>query len=111
MKVRKYYSKKLLLLAKGSEDYKVFRIYVFVFKIFPFILIISRILKGVTRALTDYTDQYFGVNVPAGVINALNYLSSISFCLNGFFNSLVCISSLGVFFIVGKTEKKVLILR
>lgn len=106
VKVRKYYSKKLLLLAKGSEDYKVFRIYVFVFKIFPFILIISRILKGVTRALTDYTNQYFGVNVPAGVINALNYLSAISFCLNGFFNSLVCISFFRSVFHCGKDREK-----
>ena len=106
VKVRKYYSKKLLLLAKGSEDYKVFRIYVFVFKIFPFILIISRILKGVSRALTDYTHQYFGFNVPTGVINTLNYLSAISFCLNGFFNSLVCISFFRSVFHCGKDREK-----
>lgn len=90
-KVRKYYAKKLNLLAKGTEDYKVFRIYVLVFKIFPFILIISRVLKGLSRGIDNYVYSLFGITLPHTFLLTLNYIAATMFCLNGLFNSLVCV--------------------
>ena len=90
-KVRKYYTKKLNLLEKGSEDYQVFRIYVLVFKIFPFILIISRVLKGFSRGIQYYVSLLFNFNLPQNILLTVNYIAATLFCLNGLFNSLVCI--------------------
>lgn len=93
--VQRYYSKKLKLLKNNSSEYPVIKIYVSVFRIFPIILVSSRLLKGASRIIEIALEI---VNSKSSIEEISNnnaviifsFASSILFCLNGFFNSLIC---------------------
>lgn len=85
IKVTIFYGKKLEELKKNRiDEYKIMRVFVFVFKIFPIVLVLSRGLKGITRLL----ESFFNNN---DAKKAFEYVSGSVFCLNGFFNSLLCV--------------------
>lgn len=85
IKVTIFYGKKLEELRKTRiDEYKIMRVFVFVFKIFPIVLVLSRGLKGITRLL-----EFFFNSTNAKI--AFEYVSGSIYCLNGFFNSLLCV--------------------
>lgn len=91
-KVNKFYSEKLKLLQsqQRNSEYKLLRHYVWAFRIFPFILIVTRLLNIISRILDI---QYFKAQeelAAQGIIKFFVYLSSSAYCLNGFFNSVFC---------------------
>ena len=50
----KFYSKKLAIIKKQNKnEYKLMLIYVWVFRIFPIVLVISRIFKGLSRIVVE----------------------------------------------------------
>ena len=73
--VSRYYYKKLKKMDSDSHEYKMIRRFVFIFSVFPFVLVLSRIAKGLARMNDIYIFHYAGT-----------YL----YCLNGLFNSLIC---------------------
>ena len=84
--VIQYYSKKLKNYVKDSNDYKVIKRYVNVFRIFPLVLILSRSAKGLSRGMI------ITLNINNKIASAIiGYLGSILYCLNGFANSLICV--------------------
>jgi hypothetical protein len=53
-----YYSKKLAIIKKqNKKEYKLMLIYVWVFRIFPIVLLISRIFKGISRIIIENLDE------------------------------------------------------
>ena len=84
IKVTAYYQGKLKLVKQSNkEEYNILRWYVFVFILFPVFLSLSRLVK-----LINYAMQYiFNKENHIG----MNYLYGITYCLNGFFNSLLCL--------------------
>lgn len=70
----KFYKEKLnLLKEQNEEEYKLLRIYVWIFFLFPFYLVISRIIKLLAR-----------------LNNFFLFCAEISFALSGFFDSFIC---------------------
>ena len=93
-KTNKYYSKKLKLLKKNNKkEYKLILIYVWVFRIFPIVLIISRICKGTTRVIFGLIDSQSDNSSESKNMMKLvfGYFNGITFASNGFFNSIACV--------------------
>lgn len=91
-KVNQFYSEKLDLLQsqQRNSEYKLLRHYVWAFRVFPFILIVTRLLNVISRILDI---QYYKAEeqlAAQGIIKFFVYLSSTAYCLNGFFNSAFC---------------------
>ena len=80
-----FYSKKLKAIKNQSEkEYSIMLIYVWVFKIFPIVLIITRIFKGCSRIITEYFDNDKWEEI-------IQYMNSILFGCNGIFDSIACL--------------------
>ena len=81
----KYYSKKLKEIKnQNRNEYKIMLYFVWVFRIFPIVLIISRFYKGVSRMLLDSVDS-------KEVIDIIQYINGFLFASNGIFDSIACI--------------------
>ena len=86
LKTKSFYSKKLEIVKKQNiKQYKFMLIYVWVFRIFPIILILSRFFKGFKRIVLEQFDvgEIFG--------NILEYINAFLFASNGIFDSIACI--------------------
>ena len=69
-----YYSKKLAIIKKqNKKEYKLMLIYVWVFRIFPIVLLISRIFKGISRIIIEELE---GDNAST-VTNIVQYINLI----------------------------------
>ena len=62
-------------------------IYVWVFRIFPIVLLISRIFKGISRIIIEELE---GDNAST-VTNIVQYINAFLFASNGIFDSIACI--------------------
>ena len=86
IKTNKFYSKKLLYIKKqNKKEYKLMLIYVWVFRIFPIVLVISRIFKGFSRIMVEYfsVDETFE--------DIIEYMNAFLFASNGIFDSIACL--------------------
>ena len=84
IKVSMFYHKKLILVKEHNlQEYKSLRKYVYIFLLFPIVLSLSRILKLVNFALKKYNNNVEQTGAA--------YVYAITFSLNGFFNSLLCL--------------------
>ena len=87
IKTFRYYSKKLTLIKKkNKKEYKLMLIYVWVFRIFPIVLLISRFFKGISRVIIDRLD-----GEGQAVKSAIEYINAFLFASNGIFDSIACI--------------------
>ena len=81
-----FYSKKLEIIKKQNKrEYKLMLIYVWVFRIFPIVLVVSRIFKGLSRIIIDkfkLGHSFFG--------SFIEYINAFLFASNGIFNSIAC---------------------
>ena len=83
VKVTNYYRGKLKLIKQSNrEEYSVLQWYVFVFSLFPIFLSLSRLVKLINYGLE---------HVLKGEHNAMNHIYGVIYCLNGLFNSLLCL--------------------
>ena len=86
IKATLFYSKKLEMIKKQNKnEYKLMRIYVWVFRIFPIVLLTSRIFKGLSRIIIDE------FNPPRKVEDSIEYANAFFFASNGIFDSIACI--------------------
>ena len=84
-KTSKFYSKKLKIIkTQNKKEYKIMLIYVWVFRIFPIVLIISRFFKGISRILINNDFE-------AEIITVFEYINGFLFASNGIFDSIACI--------------------
>lgn len=99
-KTNRFYSKKLDIIKKQNKaEYKRMIIYVWVFRIFPIVLVISRIFKGLSRLIIDHTDSDDRVAL------AFQYLNGFFFASNGIFDSIACLFFFkGVFWCCGENN-------
>ena len=84
-KTNKYYSKKLEFIKnKNKKEYKMMRKFVWIFRIFPIVLIISRLLKGMSRMIIELfdTSQTFE--------SIIEYFNGFFFASAGIFDSIAC---------------------
>ena len=80
-----YYAKKTHILKKQNEkEYRQLSLYILVFRIFPFVVIITAIIKGSSRTIAYFLSEQ---NV---LLKILGYSNVIIHNLNGFLNSLAC---------------------
>ena len=80
-----FYSKRAHILKKQNEkEYKQLLIYIWVFRIFPFVLIITSLIKGSSRVIA-----YFLSNKSL-LLKILGFSNVMIHNLNGFLNSLAC---------------------
>ena len=87
IKTFQYYSKKLALIKKkNKKEYRLMLIYVWVFRIFPIVLLISRFFKGISRVIVERLDG----DGPT-VKSAIEYINAFLFASNGIFDSIACI--------------------
>ena len=87
IKTFKFYSKKLTLIKKqNKKEYNLMLIYVWVFRIFPIVLLISRIFKGISRIIIEKLDGEGNL-----VKNTIEYINAFLFASNGIFDSIACI--------------------
>jgi hypothetical protein len=87
IKTFQFYSKKLALIKKqNKKEYNLMLIYVWVFRIFPIVLLVSRIFKGISRIIIEKLDGEGNV-----VKNAVEYINAFLFASNGIFDSIACI--------------------
>ena len=84
--VIRYYSNKIKNYMKDSKDYKVIKRYVNVFRIFPLVLILSRLAKGLNRGVITL----FSIDNET-ILAIISYAGSILYCSNGLVNSLICV--------------------
>ena len=83
-----YYSKKLVIIKKqNKKEYKLMLIYVWVFRIFPIVLLISRIFKGMSRIIIEELEG----EGSSTVTNIVQYINAFLFASNGIFDSIACI--------------------
>ena len=85
-KTNRFYSKKLDIIKKQNKaEYKRMIIYVWVFRIFPIVLVISRIFKGFSRIMVEYfsVDETFE--------DIIEYMNAFLFASNGIFDSIACL--------------------
>lgn len=84
IRVACFYSGKLKLVKEhNKQEYSVLKWYVIIFILFPVFLSLSRLVK-----LINWTVEFFSKEKDNIVIL---YLYSITYCLNGFFNSFLCL--------------------
>ena len=87
IKTYRYYSKKLALIKKkNKKEYKLMLIYIWVFRMFPIVLLISRFFKGISRVIIEELD-----GEGQKVKNAIEYINAFLFASNGIFDSIACI--------------------
>jgi hypothetical protein len=87
IKTFQYYSKKLALIKKkNKKEYKLMLIYVWVFRIFPIVLLISRFFKGISRVIIERLD-----GEGQAVKSVIEYINAFLFASNGIFDSIACI--------------------
>ena len=100
IKTNRFYSKKLNVIKKQNiKQYKLMLIYVWVFRIFPIVLIISRIFKGLSRIIVEELDNEF-------LENLIEYINAFFFASNGIFDSIACIFFFrGVFWCFAETSE------
>ena len=100
IKTNRFYSKKLNVVKKQNiKQYKLMLIYVWVFRIFPIVLITSRIFKGLSRVIVEKLDNEF-------LENMIEYINAFFFASNGIFDSIACIFFFrGVFWCFAETSE------
>ena len=85
-----YYGKKLKILKKQNmKEYKMILVYVWVFRIFPIVLLLTGLIKGASRIVTEIYHNDEDTETPT-IKLILGYTDAIISNLNGFFNSLAC---------------------
>ena len=83
LKSHYFYKNKIYQLKEQNEnEYETLKIYVMLFKLFPFFLLFSRFIK-----LVQYLVELIK-NLPFTII--IYYFNSILYCLTGLFDSLFC---------------------
>lgn len=84
IKTYKFYSKKLKIIKnQNKNEYKLMLIYVWVFRIFPIVLIVSRLFKGLSRLIIE--------NIKNDLFNDIvEYINGFLFASNGIFDSIAC---------------------
>ena len=88
IKTYQYYSKKLAIIKKqNKKEYKLMLVYVWVFRIFPIVLLISRFFKGISRLIIDNFDD----EGTSSVTKIVQYINAFLFASNGIFDSIACI--------------------
>ena len=97
-----FYTKRAHILKKQNEkEYKQLLIYIWVFRIFPFVLILTAIIKGSSRVIA-----YFLSNESL-LLKILGFSNVMIHNLNGFFNSMACFYFFrGVFWCCSSDNKK-----
>ena len=85
IKTSRFYSKKLDIIKKqNKKEYEVMRRFVWVFRIFPIVLISSRLYKAISRIVSD--------NVHIEIVKyIMEYINGFFFASNGIIDSLACI--------------------
>ena len=84
IKTNKYYSKKLeLIKTQNKNEYKMLRKFVWIFRIFPIVLLISRIFKGFSRILIEFSDNEILETI-------IEYCNGFFFASTGIFDSIAC---------------------
>ena len=83
-KTNKYYSKKLEFIKNKKKEYKMMKKFVWIFRIFPIVLIISRLLKGMSRMAIEN----FVTNQTLESI--IEYFNGFFFASAGIFDSIAC---------------------
>ena len=79
-----YYSEKLKLLKNNQKQYKQLLLYIWIFRVFPLVLIVTGLLKVSSRIINIFKiSQMFDL--------ILGFSNSIAHNLNGAFNSMACI--------------------
>lgn len=85
-KTNKYYSLKLKLIKdQNINEYKIMRKFVWIFRILPIVLIISRIFKGMSRLIKDF------FNIHEKGENIMEFFNGFFFASAGIFDSIACI--------------------
>lgn len=84
-KTNSFYSRKLKIVKnQNRNEYKLMLIYVWVFRIFPIVLLISRAFKAMSRLIEmSFDNENFN--------NLVQYFNAFFFASNGIFDSLACI--------------------
>ena len=86
IKTTLFYSKKLVMIQKQNKnEYKLMRIYVWVFRIFPIVLLVSRVFKGLSRLLIDEIEPGRTAE------DIIEYANAFFFASNGIFDSIACL--------------------
>ena len=86
IKTTLFYSKKLVRIkSQNQNEYKLMRIYVWVFKIFPIVLLASRLFKGLSRLIIDKFE------LSRKNEDFIEYVNAFFFASNGIFDSIACI--------------------
>lgn len=84
-KTNNYYSKKLKLIKnQNKNEYKIMLKIVWIFRIFPIVLICSRLSKGLSRTIIDY------LNVSPELAAGIQYINGFLFASTGIFDSIAC---------------------
>lgn len=101
-KTNKYYSKKLKLIKdQNINEYKIMRKFVWIFRIFPIVLIISRIFKGMSRLIKDI------FHIHQNSANVMEFFNGFFFASAGIFDSIACIFFFsGVFWCFGNNNNQ-----
>ena len=97
IKTTSFYSKKLPIIKKqNKKEYGLMLIYVWVFRIFIIVLIISRIFNGLSRIIIEY------FRIGDKLEDAIEYVNGFLFASNGIFDSIAAIFFFrGVFWCCG----------
>ena len=100
IKTNKYYSKKLeLIKTQNKNEYKMMRKFVWIFRIFPIVLLISRIFKGFSRILIEFSDNEILETI-------IEYCNGFFFASTGIFDSIACTFFFsGVFWCFGSNSQ------
>ena len=101
-KTNKFYSKKLEFIKnKNKKEYKMMRKFVWIFRIFPIVLIISRLLKGMSRMIIEL------FNTSQNFESIIEYLNGFFFASAGIFDSIACTFFFsGVFWCCGGNSRE-----
>ena len=81
-----FYSRKLAMINKQNKnEYRLMKIYVWVFRIFPIVLLVSRLFKGLSRLIIEKFD------LNRTTVNIIEYANAFFFASNGIFDSIACL--------------------
>ena len=91
IKTHKFYSEKLKTLkSQDKKEYKSFIIFVWIFRIFPIVIFISRFYKSAANTLIGFVDKK-NKEYDKTSVYIIEYINSIIFASNGIFISLACL--------------------
>jgi len=91
IKTHKFYSDKLKTLKnQDKKEYKSFIIFVWVFRIFPIVIFISRLYKSGANTLIGWVDKK-NKEYDKTSVYIIEYINSFIFASNGIFISLACL--------------------